>query len=113
MANYHDTIIQMSNVDFGGPNPPSSVLPISSQLPLGGFPRNGDILQVTYIGSYRLSPLSSLGTPNPPIYEIDPVTADSAMATACDSAADTQQPIVSQNPQLIAENVGRFVHRQG
>lgn len=103
-ANYHDTAIQMNNVDFGGPLKPTSGA-TNNPMPLGAFPRNGDILQVTFIGSYKLSPL---GTPST-IYEMNPVTADSAMATACDSAADTQQPIVSQStPQIIAENVGRF-----
>lgn len=106
LTNYLDTAIQMNNVDFGGPNKPTAGS-TSNSLPLGAFPRNGDILQVPFIGSYKLS---LTATPTK-ICEMNPVTADSAMATACESSTDTQQPMVSPTttvPAVVAENVGRF-----
>jgi hypothetical protein len=106
--NYHDMALQINNVDFGGPlKPASGAAATPNTPPLGAFPRNGDILQVTYIGAYKISPL---GTPTITT-ELNSVSADSAMATACDSTdgVNTQEPIVSQgSPQIIAENVGRF-----
>lgn len=106
-SHYHDTAIQVNNVDFGGPLKATAGA-ANNSLPLGAFPRNGDILQVTFIGAYRLCPLTPLAAPTT-TYELNSISADSAMATACDQT-DGQQPIVSQGAtgQIIAENVGRF-----
>jgi hypothetical protein len=122
-ANYEDTAIQLANVDFGGPNKPTAGA--ANSLPLGTFMRNGDILQVTFIGSYKIwtgGATTAYATGNAAPFdgaqqmlELNPVTADSAMATAFDSTDGTnaQEPLVS-NPnnkpvaQIIAENVGRF-----
>ncbi len=89
--------IQINNTDFGGPKGTAS-----SQYPFGQFARNGDILQTTYIGAYRIDivSLNADGTVNnsvtPKTVEYNPVTMDSAFA-------DDQ--IDSDNG---AENVGRF-----
>lgn len=105
-TNYHDVPIQVNNIDFGGPAKPTTGGPNYS--PLGAFPRNGDILQVTYIGAYKISPVGAPHT----IVELNTISSDSAMATACDQT-DGQQPIAQQpaaagGTQIVAENVGRF-----
>ncbi len=83
-ANYQDFPIQVNNTDFGGAK--------MNAYPMGGFARNGDMLQVTYVGSYTIK-LSS----NSVILEMNPITMDSAFADDVLPADDT------------AENIGRFV----
>jgi len=90
--------IQINNTDFGGPK---GAAPIQS-YPFGGFARNGDILQTTFIGAYRIDIVSLLadGTVDPTVpaktVEYQPVTMDSAFA---DDMNDNDN---------LAENVGRF-----
>jgi hypothetical protein len=90
--------IQVNNTDFGGPKEPGAV----SQFPFGGFARNGDILQTTFIGAYRIDEVSLLadGTVDPNVQaktvEYQPVTMDAAFADDLNDG-DNQ-----------AENVGRF-----
>lgn len=105
---YKDVPIQLNNVDFGGPNKPTQMQ--GNLFPFGAFPRNGDILQVTFIGSYKLY---TLPPPNaktkPRLLEVNPVTMDSTMATASDlrDRADAFQPYLT-NRGAAAENIGRF-----
>jgi hypothetical protein len=109
--NYHDMPLQMNNVDFGGGNKPNGAT--NNSLPLGVFQRDGDLLQVTFIGSYKIW----AGGPSDSgqrVLELNPVTADAAMATANDTTlngTNTQEPMVSNSgagTQTVAENVGRF-----
>jgi hypothetical protein len=88
--------IQINNTDFGGPKA------TASQFPFGGFARNGDILQTTFIGTYRIDLVAlnaddtvSATTPAT-VVEYQPVTMDSAFA---DDLNDNDNQ---------AENVGRF-----
>jgi len=109
--------IQVNNNDFAGPNAPR-VSPgnETNAFPYGSFARNGDILEVPFIGSYRLAIVVN---GNLQVIEMSPVTMDSAMALS------SQQPMLGEvadagnlkgDPYAVTgasstvaiENVGRF-----
>ncbi len=81
--NYQDFALQVNNTDFGGPK--------VKTFPHGGFARNGDMLQVTYVGAYTIKVSTNLA-----IVEMNPITMDSAFADDTDAGDDA------------AENIGRF-----
>lgn len=85
--------IQVNNTDFGGPKGAAA-----GQFPFGGFARNGDILQTTFIGAYRIdiATTNADGSITRKMVEYNPVTMDSAFA---DDLNDNDNQ---------AENVGRF-----
>lgn len=92
-----DVPIQINSTDFGGPfkhAQPGGNANIFNTFPYGGFARNADLLQVPFIGAYRVS---AWGTNQ--IVELNAVTEDAAAADAADYV------------NLIGpgENVGRFV----
>jgi hypothetical protein len=109
-----DVALQLNNYDFAGPNNPSHTqantgLAEPPVYPLGGFMRNGDILQVPFIGSYKISPI---GQPTQ-ILEMNSVTMDAAMATAAGATeiATGSLSVMTRNltaGQPVIENVGRF-----
>jgi hypothetical protein len=75
---YNTITMQLNNVGFPGPNP---VAATNNQFPFGGFARNIDILQVPYIGAYRIGAYDPTGTQYPSsFYEINSVTMDSSLA---------------------------------
>jgi hypothetical protein len=76
---YKDIPLELNNADFGGPNAgrTNTALAEPNEFPFGGFPRNGDILEVPYIGAYRL--MIQAGVTWQTI-EMNPVTMDSVMA---------------------------------
>jgi hypothetical protein len=84
--------IQINNTDFGGPKENAN------QFPYAAFARNGDILQTTFIGAYRIDivTVNTDGTTSTKTVEYNPVTMDSAFADDLD------------NNDNQAENVGRF-----
>jgi hypothetical protein len=86
------------------------------QHPLGGFARNGDMLDIPFIGSYRIRALNnpvtvggvttySLTYTNPVgvFLELNSVTMD------CSFAAITDTGGLSPDPMAQAQNIGRFV----
>ena len=85
--------IQINNTDFGGPKGA-----YANQFPYAAFARNGDILQTTFIGAYRIDivTVNTDGTTTTKTVEYNPVTMDSAFA---DDLNDNDNQ---------AENVGRF-----
>ena len=109
---YNDVPLQVANVNFGGPmklaQPTNAAN--SAYFPYGGFARNGDLLQVTFIGSYRLTPVGA--TPSSSnIMELNPITMDSMMAPQGNSAgADTPPygPLGNHSAPPYPENIGRF-----
>jgi hypothetical protein len=78
---YNTISLQLNNVGFPGPNPVQAST--GNKFPFGGFARNIDILQVPYIGAYRIC---SYGTsqnsasPTFSMYEMNSVTMDSSLA---------------------------------
>jgi DNA uptake protein ComE-like DNA-binding protein len=93
-----DRPLQIANQDFGGPKPTAGS---PAGYPYGGFARNADLLQVTYIGAYRIEAAGSTGQ----ILELNPVTLDSAMAN--DPAMDTDTNALTSE-QYGRQNIGRF-----
>ncbi|HWP39483.1 MAG TPA: hypothetical protein VNL70_01060, partial [Tepidisphaeraceae bacterium] len=101
--------IQLANIDQPGPH--RIVDPVSPNLkpsfPFGGFARNGDILQVPFIGSYVV-----VVDPSPTVLgdeilqEVNPVTIDSCFAH--DTDPQNNEP-ATPSPAQIYEQVGRFV----
>ena len=83
-AIYRDIPIRLNTPDSGGPNNPlhqtRNIAPAvePNAFPFGGFARNGDILQVPFIGSYKLQTPAQVNTIN--FMEMNPVTMDSMMA---------------------------------
>ncbi|HSZ58730.1 MAG TPA: hypothetical protein VK797_23880 [Tepidisphaeraceae bacterium] len=124
---YQDTPLQLNNLDFAGPGlqRDSYSGPRVVAFPYGGFARNGDILQVPFIGSYRLEisyPVGNL-TGMAVVIEMNPVTMDSAMALGLSQGPSLNEPVETQFPGAnihggladplmfganAAEHVGRF-----
>lgn len=127
----YEYAIQLTNVSTAnngavGPNP---VLGTSGNAyPFGGYARNGDILQVPYMGSYRvklsqyIAPPGQSGfrpglsnhissRPNDTEYhqvlELNAITSDSTFAE--DTEATNHQPIAGLPPvEFPLEQIGRF-----
>lgn len=103
----------------------------AAELPFGGFARNGDLLEVPFIGSYRIqypTHIGSTATVNDPtrpvgvldtfpirnlVIELNSITMDAAMAEDTDVNDD---PIVGpdifnqrDNGSQSREQIGRFV----
>jgi hypothetical protein len=104
LAPYQDVPLQINNVDFGGPLKVSQTTPTGNYFPFGGFARNADMLEVTYIGAYKIWQWPAAAGGVPIILEINTLPMDSAMATANDVSPYT--PIGTS--VLAAENIGRF-----
>ena len=101
-ATYQDVTIQVNNTDFGGPLKPTAGGP--NFHPLGAFLRNGDILQVPFVGAYKIVDVTVPATPK--LVELNSLTTDSAVATSQD-LTDNYKPIAN-SAGLTAENIGRF-----
>jgi hypothetical protein len=118
-STYPTVPVQIANTFMAGPNPLNSNL-TGNLFPFGGFARNGDMLQIPFIGSYRIT--SSQGTGNPlathgPLVEINSVSMDSALAN--DNTLGTtslNQPTLPWQTSgstetmnaSITEQIGRF-----
>jgi hypothetical protein len=131
---YRDIPLELNASDFGGPNagsqrtstPTEGAIPA---FPFGGFARNGDILEVPYIGAYRLMiPQPGSGSIVPTqIIEMNPPTMDSLMAlglaqpewgdgSAAANPIDAGVPTTGGDPiygpngtnNIAIEQVGRF-----
>ncbi len=85
--------IQLNNLGMPGPNP---IAGSGNAYPFGGFARNGDILQVPFIGAYRIT--DSSGN----LIELNAVTMDSVFAEDTDTADDLG------TATNYGEQVGRF-----
>lgn len=105
-----DVALQLNNSDAAGPNNPTHGEP--SAYPFGGFMRNGDILQVPFIGAYKISPITNPAQ----ILELNSVSMDAAMATVDNDLEFHGTPPISVITQgmtggpsvPVVENVGRF-----
>jgi hypothetical protein len=97
-----------------GPKKPSADIPTDgpNSFPFGGFARNGDILQVPFIGAYRIKLAGAI--PAVGILEMNAITMDSIFAHDADTdypapPLDTEAdyyPAVPPNDPL--EMLGRF-----
>jgi hypothetical protein len=103
--------IQMSNLGWAGPfiGRTGSPLPVQPTYPFGGFARNGDLLQVPYIGAYRIQTLADVDTAV--ILELNAVTIDSVFAEDTDIGTDptTGAAALGTPGSYRPEQIGRFV----
>jgi hypothetical protein len=101
--------MMMGDFRMGGPNPLTNGT--QAQFPYGGFARDGDLLQVPFVGAYTVFlqgnfaaavAASPAHTPDGPIpfLEMNSLPMDASFADDCDSLGGT-----SDDP---VENVGRF-----
>jgi hypothetical protein len=94
--------IQMASAGFPGPNP---VMGGGNEYPFGGFMRDGDILQVPFIGAYRVAYADDTRS----TLELNAVTMDAAFANDTDLANDEQVGDAATAAIESREQVGRFM----
>jgi hypothetical protein len=94
--------IQIANVDFGGPNK----IPFApaNQFPFGTFARDGDILQVPFIGAYKME-FNGTGAVPGGILEMNSLSMDSVFAEDTDVRDD---PTLADTGLQDREQIGRF-----
>ena len=95
--------IQLNSADFGGPNKIGAVTP--AQFPFGTFARNGDILQVPFIGAYTMQ-FNGTGPVPGGILEMNSVSMDSVFAEDTDIRDDPT--VAAETGRLDREQIGRF-----
>lgn len=119
---YYTAAVEMNNADMGGPNPtftqtategPTANAVNNAQVnhfPFGGFARNGDLLQVPYIGAYRIRAWTKAGSQPLGVQtflEMNSVTADCACAwdttLAESSTTPTQSNAVTGATELVPQ----------
>jgi hypothetical protein len=100
--------IQIANKDFGGHNKIGAAgAPTPPQFPFGAFARNGDILQVPFIGAYVIdSP--DIGAGLDVFLEMNSVSMDSVFAEDTDTANDPVIMPVAEAGIMDREQIGRF-----
>jgi hypothetical protein len=109
---YDSVPIQLNNCDFGGPNKLNSSN--KNQFPFGQFPRNGDIMQVPYIGSYVV-----YDSTNTNLLEINPIPLDSAYAAvtgtyAAGNTSDQSAALANYGGvNSPGQDIGRFAPMPG
>jgi Helix-hairpin-helix motif len=85
---------------------PTGIVPAAGQTalhPHGGFARNGDMLDVPFIGAYRIRQISTIGT-NPQFFlELNSLPKDSSIAAVATGVPAVDAVICP------AQNIGRFV----
>ncbi|MDB5174358.1 MAG: Helix-hairpin-helix motif containing protein [Phycisphaerales bacterium] len=95
--------IQLNNVDFGGPN--KLTQGPFAMFPFGGFARTGDVLQVPFIGAYRVMMQDNDNDRIFKFIEMNTITADSALADAqLANTADQKFEQVGRFCPLLASN---------
>jgi hypothetical protein len=94
--------IQLFSKDWPGPNVPAGAT--SNVYPFGQFARLGDLLQVPFIGAYRIIRDIDVGNPLR-VVEVNSVTMDAMMAEDTDMRTDPQ---LSDNGWDSREQIGRF-----
>ncbi len=122
-ATYETRPLQLNARDAAGPNRPyadngggySTPLALgggtTARFPFGGFARNGDILQVPFIGGYKIYKIDS--NPNTvTLLEMNSVTMDSVYAQflppASGSTATAYDVDPASSPAVHNEQIGRF-----
>ena len=94
--------VQIANNDFGGPYAQQST---GNQFPFGGFARNGDMLEIPFIGAYRLTSGTSLTS----LVEMNAVTTDCSY-----SRTGSPTDRLAQTATIDSyENLGRFCPMTG
>jgi hypothetical protein len=113
--------IQVANIGFAGLFPLNAT---TNAFPFGGFARNGDALQITFIGSYVVRRVPTAPSPPPPpeeIVDFNTITMDAAMAEDANDSNDADEqigrfvplgpisPAVTNDPYAFASRLFDFV----
>lgn len=106
--------IQLNNWTFPGPYPMSQG--VGNRFPFGAFARNADILQVPYVGAYRLRLLQNAPGQNDTAlnYKFPPIPGSSDTVLELNSTpmdlqqADDYDTYLTTGSDDVAENIGRF-----
>jgi len=101
-ALYHDLALELNGTGFPCPFKPTAGGP--NQFPCGGFARNGDILDVPFIGAYCVRQVPAGPEDHRPasFVELNPATVDSAFADDDDPDDDVDAS------GMPVEQVGHF-----
>ena len=94
-------------IQLGGDGMPGThrVRPgVTAIAPYGGFARNADILQVPYIGAYRISFIDDPAS----VLEFNAITMDAAFANDTDAGPTSNDEQGTDNGTQSREQVGRF-----
>ncbi len=86
--------IEWANIDFGGFNKSASAG--ANTFPFGGFARNGDMLQIPYVGAYRIremNPDGNLKYAQEVFLELNSLSMDTTRAEDGDSTDDANEMI--------------------
>jgi hypothetical protein len=116
--------IQIANTFMAGPNPlnsePLSPTSTANTFPFGGFARNGDMMQIPFIGSYRITNETPTGNPTAThnqLVELNSVSMDSALGNDNTlGTTDLNQPTLTWQTSgstetmsvPLTEQIGRF-----
>jgi hypothetical protein len=109
--------LQLANMYMGGPNPLDATIDVSAtpnpkyQYPFGQFARNADMLQIPFIGAYRIRALTPSAMAAGSFTELNSVTMDSALATDTTLPAaevGTAGSGLTAVPSVYIEQIGRF-----
>lgn len=95
-----DRPLQINNLAFAGPNKAGAS---GNLFPYGGFARNADLLQVTYIGAYQITDLT--GTK---LFNLNSLPGDSSQANDAPMTQDANPVNAVISMQSGRENIGRF-----
>ena len=96
-ATYPQTFtIQIQNQGAPGPNPLTTA---TNTFPFGGFARNGDILQVPYIGAYRVTDAGGN------LIEMNSITMDASFAEDADTSDDSAEQVGRFAPGLVTSPI--------
>jgi hypothetical protein len=91
--------IRIGDFNMPGPNPVSTSLP--NKFPFGGFARNGDMLQIPYVGAYTVRVTGIGAAYTNAVLEMNSLPMDVSFA----DDGDTYTTGVNDD---AAENIGRF-----
>ncbi|WP_428937572.1 hypothetical protein [Fontivita pretiosa] len=111
-------VIQIANVDTPGPHriedpttadPMTGSPPQKPSFPFGGYARNGDMLQVPFIGSYVVVVGGAADGGGGELIEVNPITIDSVFADDTQPGNDDLATGYTPGAAQTREQVGRFV----
>ncbi|MGB7156604.1 MAG: hypothetical protein WBD40_00975 [Tepidisphaeraceae bacterium] len=111
-ATYTTIPMQLANVDMGGPNKTINfatgfVNAGAHHYPFGGFARNGDILQVPFVGSYTVLD-TGVAAPRAAVTEMNSVTMDCVRADDLLAVNNPQADTDTGAFTEAREQLGRF-----
>jgi DNA uptake protein ComE-like DNA-binding protein len=112
-STYTTAPLELNNQYMAGPYP-INASQTNLKFPFGGFARNVDMMQIPFIGAYRIQPYSNIRSPSTSTFtEMNSVTMDSALANDNSTGVAALPPALlpsnpSAGPLNLNEQIGRF-----